>query len=511
VGSQLNRRDFLKLISLVPFLHLNLPYFVGEPERSSSEEGLPNILILVFDALSAEHTSLNGYRRETTPNLARFAQNATVFHSHYAGGNFTSSGTSSILTGTYPWSHRALHIHGTVEESFQDRNLFSLFARRNYYRIAYSHNLLVTSLLHQFNKHLDALVKTRELCLVDDQIADQLFPKDFSPAFWAEWLVFRGGETYPSSLFLSFFHRLYRYFHKREITQKYGQLFPRGIPNLHNLFFILEDAIDWILAQLSTMPRPYLAYFHLLPPHEPYTTRREFVDIFKDGWIPPAKPEYYFSQGHSDKDINRARREYDEYLAYADAEFGRLYDFMLETNILNNTCVIITSDHGEMFERGIIGHVTPTLYKPVIHVPLIISRPGQDTHQDVYSATSCVDLIPTLLHMTGQPLPEWLEGGVLPTFSDTPLDGERTIYAVEAKSNAKYGPLAKGTVTMLKDRYKLTHYFGYDQHDKAFDLFDLGNDPEELNDLYGLKKSLSEELQKELIAKISEVNQPYRS
>ena len=64
---------------------------------------------------------------------------------------------------------------------------------------------------------------------------------------------------------------------------------------------------------------------------------------------------------------------------------------------------------------------------------------------------------------------------------------------------------------MLKDRYKLTHYFGYDQYDKAFDLFDLSNDPEELNDLYGLKKSLSEGLQNELIAKIREVNQPYRS
>ena len=65
--------------------------------------------------------------------------------------------------------------------------------------------------------------------------------------------------------------------------------------------------------------------------------------------------------------------------------------------MLDDTYVIVTSDHGEMFERGIRGHVTPTLYEPVIRVPLLIAKPGQREREDVYAPTSCVDLLPTLL------------------------------------------------------------------------------------------------------------------
>ena len=56
---------------------------------------------------------------------------------------------------------------------------------------------------------------------------------------------------------------------------------------------------------------------HLLPPHEPYTARREFVDLFDDGWTPAAKPPHFFSEKHSDAFLNQQRREYDEYLARA--------------------------------------------------------------------------------------------------------------------------------------------------------------------------------------------------
>jgi hypothetical protein len=56
-------------------------------------------------------------------------------------------------------------------DSFKERNLFSAFGRLGYHRSAYSHNLLVTSLLFQFRQHLEVLTPTRELCL-DDQYSD---------------------------------------------------------------------------------------------------------------------------------------------------------------------------------------------------------------------------------------------------------------------------------------------------------------------------------------------------
>ncbi|MGH8294272.1 MAG: sulfatase-like hydrolase/transferase, partial [Steroidobacteraceae bacterium] len=68
----------------------------------------PNIVLLTIDALSAPHMSLYGYARPTTPELAKFARGAMVFERAYANGNFTTPGIATILTGTLPWTNRAL-------------------------------------------------------------------------------------------------------------------------------------------------------------------------------------------------------------------------------------------------------------------------------------------------------------------------------------------------------------------------------------------------------------------
>ncbi|HLF91645.1 MAG TPA: sulfatase-like hydrolase/transferase, partial [Anaerolineales bacterium] len=83
--SPFTRRDFLKLAALLPLTQFRWPLFVGEPKGAVQNSGAPNVLFLVFDALTARNVSLYGYPRETTPNLARFAERATVFHNHRAG------------------------------------------------------------------------------------------------------------------------------------------------------------------------------------------------------------------------------------------------------------------------------------------------------------------------------------------------------------------------------------------------------------------------------------------
>ncbi len=248
-----------------------------------------------------------------------------------------------------------------------------------------------------------------------------------------------------------------------------------------------------------------------MPPHKPYHPRREFIGLFDDGWAPVAKKAHFFSQGRSDKFLNQKRREYDEYIAYADAEFGRLYDLMEQIGLLDNTYVVFTTDHGELFERGIWEHQTPALYEPLIRIPLLICKPGQQQREDVYMPTSCVDLLPTLLYATGQAVPDWCEGQILPTFGDKETSSGRSIFSVEAKSNPKQTPLTKGTVALIKDQYKLIHYFGYDGYEDEYELYDLANDPEEMKDLCLAKKSVVADLQSELEQKLREVNQPYLS
>jgi hypothetical protein len=50
-----------------------------------------------------------------------------VYHNHYAGGNYTTPGTASLLTGTLPWKHRAFQPGGNVDEAYVEKNIFSAF------------------------------------------------------------------------------------------------------------------------------------------------------------------------------------------------------------------------------------------------------------------------------------------------------------------------------------------------------------------------------------------------
>ena len=118
-----NRRDFLKLAGMLP-LGLIAPKLSKSFGLQSDKK---NVVIVVFDAFSAYNMSLYGYSRDTTPNIARLAERAVVYHNHYASSNYTTSGTASLLTGTHPWTHRALQPNGTVIEDFVDHNIFSVF------------------------------------------------------------------------------------------------------------------------------------------------------------------------------------------------------------------------------------------------------------------------------------------------------------------------------------------------------------------------------------------------
>ena len=502
----LSRREFLKLSVLLPLFGARSPYFFGAPTQRAENPEAPNVLILLFDTLSAYHISLYGYRRETMPNLARFAERATVYHQHYAAGNFTTPGTASLLTGVYPWTHRAIRFSDTVAPQFVNQNLFGVFGEKGYYRIAYTHNPLTNTLLRQMRAGLETLKPLQELFLdTRDFWVGTLLANDYDTASISRAMDLQRDDGFAGSLFLSKLYESLQEKHRKELDKMYGEAFPRGIPNVDENYFLLEHAIDWIQRQLTDLPHPFLAYFHLMPPHDPYLTRQEFVDRFDDGWVPTAKPEHPLSQGAGQDALVVYRRAYDEYIAYADAEFGRLYDAMQEAGVLDNTWVVFTSDHGELFERGILGHANRTLYEPLIRVPLLISQPGQQARTDIHVPTSCIDLLPTLLHATGQPVPDWCEGEILPPYRADEANPEREIFALEAKGSPKYGALNQATASMIKGEYKVTYYFGYPEGKRLYEFYDLQKDPEELEDLFDEKGSLAEEYLDTLLEKIRSV------
>lgn len=520
--NQITRRDFLKLAGLFP-LSIAAPRFMHSPDGLGDlQSNAQNVVVIVFDAWSAYHLSLYGYPRETVPNIAGLADRAVVYHNHYAGGNFTTPGTASLLTGTYPWTHRAFQPGGMIPENLVRNNIFTAF--ENTYRISYSHNLWANLLLRQFRDDLERYIPKKKYFLTgdgfdsnqgffldSDAIIPALFENDEDIAL-VSWIRAMNKEEagYAYSLFLSPLYEWYRNYVYENRFADIEALFPRGIPRDDYDFFLLEHGIDAIGNLLTTIQQPFTGYFHFWPPHAPYNTHKDFVDRFyEDGYTPPSKPlDLFGDEGPKTKN----RREYDEYILYVDREFGKFYDHLDQNGLLDNTWVVLTSDHGEMFERGIEGHRTPVLYEPVVRVPLLIFEPGRGSRTDIYDNTSAVDILPTLLHVTGQKPAGWTEGVVLPPFAPEAPDPERSIYIAQPEKSEQYGPLTIATLSIRKGDYKLMYFYGYNELENAgerVELYNLKDDPEELKDLNNSKKEIGQELLNKLKAKLKEVDEPY--
>ncbi len=506
---KIKRREFLKLLGLAAMTPALRYAPVGRAAPQAGGDS-PNILVLVADAFSAQHASLYGYPRQTTPNLEQFAAQATVYHHHYAAANFTTPGAASMLTGVYPWTHRAFNTRGTVTEEYTRQNFFSALEGSPYYRAAYSHNGYVVLFLNQFRRWIDYQKPSEDLFLADEIVLDGLFPSDQNVALSGEDMIFTRNNRQPSSLFLSLFDEWRRFFLLKQIEKRRGADYPNGFPMVDENFhpYLLEDASDWLIQELPQMPRPFFMYYHVLPPHEPYRPRREFSDLFQDDFRPPVKKAHFFAQNLPQSSLDERRREYDRYVAFVDAELGRILQALGQNGLLDNTAVIFTSDHGQMFERGIHGHITPTLYHPLLHVPLLIRRPGQTTRQDVYAPTSAIDLLPTVAHLAGQPIPTWSEGQVLPPFGPD-IPGTRSIFALEAKTSFKFRPLLAGTIALMRGPYKLTYTFGFRDYNNVYEMYNLEEDPEETWDIYPLQVQGVKQMRSEILNQLKKADEPY--
>jgi arylsulfatase A-like enzyme len=508
--SSLNRRDFLKLASLLPFSRFVLPASQSAPGSK------PNIIVIVFDAFSARHTPFTGYPRNTLPLTEKLADRATIYHNHYAASNFTTPGTASLLTGTYPWTHRAMRQSHRTVDRFIDQNLFSLFD--DYYRFSYTHNPLASVLLEEFSPYLDELKPRNDLAFGLNKWILDVFGKDVDTAMLS-WL--RTMDTRLDSTSHSLFFRLLY----QSIAKDRTWDFPRGVPEIeHDVNFTLEDAVDWTLSAADKAGSPFLGYLHFYPPHDPYHTRADFVDVFRSVPYPILKKSTRFADYfgsvyiskplQSDYQLETKRLFYDEFILYVDHEFNRLYHSLDKAGILDNTWLILTSDHGELFERQKAGHMLELLYLPLVHIPLMIFAPGQRTRKDVFTPTSATDILPSLLSVAGKPIPPWCEGETLPHIDSGGSDSHRSIFALDARNIDNQEPLTRYTAMIIKEHLKLQYYHGYKEMvglDYPYELYDLKTDPEEMTDLAYSHNATAQELLAEIKQKIDTVDAPYRA
>jgi len=513
-----SRRDFLKLSTLIP-IGAALPPWAKNlvfPKRIGQVNSPTNIIIILFDAMSARNLSVYGYPRNTTPNLVRFASRANVYHSHYSAGNFTTPGTTSLLTGLYPWTHRAINISGLMVRNLTGKNIFKLVTGK-YKRLAFTQNLFANYIISQFQSDIDIRLSPSSFDLANG-IVGEWFKNDPSSGYRSfDDFLFKfdinSSNPAPASLIFGTIQRLYFLRQVIQAQSVYSQQYPIGLPNTDNypIYYRIENVFDGLISSVKNIKAPTFAYFHVYPPHEPYRPSKEFFTLFFDSYKPIPKPQHSLGHQVSPQEELKQRRRYDEYVADADSQFGRLLNVLEQSGFLENSMIIVTADHGQMFERGEQGHFTPLLYDPVLRVPLLISTPGQYNRNDIHQSTNSVDVLPTLLHLSDVPIPDWCEGTVLPGLGGT-YDPQRSTFSIEAKLNPAFAPLKIATIAMRKGAYKLIHYLGYgEKYDDAYELYNLENDIEEMNDLYTNETVIASQMKAELLGALNASNARFKS
>ncbi|MBN2044104.1 MAG: sulfatase-like hydrolase/transferase [Anaerolineales bacterium] len=505
----LSRRDFLKLAALASFSSIVPIQMIRQSQK-------PNIIMVVFDAWSAKNIGFLGYPRQTMPKLAKLADKAIVYHNHYAAGPWTIPGTSSLLTGTYPWTHHCIS-QEVVQLVNPKNNLFRLMKDAGYASVAATHNMYADMILSQSDHWLARHPHFTEMFLPTRFPFTRLFRKDIEVTGLAQRMaMWNTDRRYHSSIFLGEFFKQIIQVNLDQINQTYKDQFPRGVPQIPvlDMPFLLEDGIDHLLKTSTSFAQPQLSYYHYYPPHKPYLTRAEFYNVFSDDGITfPEKPRSHITEEQTYEQESLFRQHYDETLLYVDSEFNRLYQDLKNSGQLENTWLILTSDHGELFERGNIGHEIPMGYEALVKVPLLIFPPGQQTRVDIYTTTSAVDVLPTLLDLAGQPIPQWVEGISLPPFSEVDNTTDRAVYSVHGWLSDAKSRFSQGVVTMVKNGMKLIFTFRDDRlsgSDHVLELYDLAADPEELDNLYTKSHPAAQQMLAEMQAEIDRADQPFR-
>jgi arylsulfatase A-like enzyme/predicted Zn-dependent protease len=221
---------------------------------------------------------------------------------------------------------------------------------------------------------------------------------------------------------------------------------------------VLDEALSWLDEKKEER---FFTWIHLYDPHTPYEP-------------PPPFDQKY------------AGRPYIGEIAFTDSQLGRLWEFLEERNLLENSFLIFASDHGESLGEHQESSHGFFVYQEGIHVPLIFVTPFKKLQGiSTPAVVSLVDVMPTILEMAELPIPSQVQGeSLLPLFFD-PVKSHSYAYAETFYPRFHYG--WSELKTFQNDRYKLIIA-------PDMELYDLIEDPDERKNLASSQKEVLEDL-----------------
>ena len=216
--------------------------------------------------------------------------------------------------------------------------------------------------------------------------------------------------------------------------------------------------LDWLSKNYQ---KKFFLWMHLYDPHYPYRPPPPYSEQYKD-------------------------RLYDGEIAFADAQVGRLIEFLKNKGLYRNTLIVLGGDHGESLgEHGENTHGF-FIYNATLHVPLIFHLPGGVHTKTVANLVNLADLMPTVLAALNIQIPEQVQGqNLLSIMSPKKEDNARSMYAETFLPRLHFNwSELRGVET---ENY---HFIDAPKPE----LYDLRKDPGETHNLFTQKKAVTEEM-----------------
>lgn len=460
-----DRRDFLRLMEGA-VATLALSPSVADSNRAAK----PNIVLIVADDWAHMDLGIAGHPLLKTPNLDRLARQGVRFTRAFTPNPICTPSRAALLTGQDCWTNGCYFFGMPIRrESKHFAQILSCAGYETFYTGKW---------------HNDGLPSQRGFSLGK---------------------YIGGGGPGPAG-------------HSKPVVKDFGGGNKRQIERFDSELF--TDASVEFLDSRQLNDKPFLLFASYMTPHDPWTPPGKYAAMYEPQAIdlPPnfmprpmngSKPFRYYTDWHGEnlrdekqmvpfprtaEGVRDVRSRYYGTITHDDEQIGRILRKLDEKRLTENTLVIFLADHGiSLGAHGISGK--QTMYEEGIRLPLIVRYPrlkrGSAENSDL---ASIIDIFPTVCEAAGINVPDSVEGrSLLGLYQGKGRwDRERIFACFVSPTRHRLNIRCIRT-----ERYKLVHHLTTDE----IELYDLEEDPYELNNLAGLGRF--KKLQKQLMMQLA--------
>ncbi len=399
--------------AVVVVLGLGAAIWAGDRDRQARENaqalpppGSPNVLLIVMDTVAAGHLGLYGYARNTSTTLGELAERGIRFDSARSSSSWTLPSHATMFTGR--WLHElSVGWFTPLDRTFP--TVAEYLGAQGYATAGFIANTsycardsgLARGFTHYEDHILPELTALKLAALVNRALEGfQAFV-----AHTENWLESAG-----------LLPHLQRLWHALDTNRKGAAVANR-------------ELLDW-LANRSQKERPFFAFVNYIDAHYPYLLVPGRIHRFG---VEPTEPFQRFliqrwweldKTTLSPQGVAFAADAYDDCVADLDEQLGKLIDELDQRGVLQQTWLIVTSDHGESFGEhpGVFCH-GKSLYETEVRVPLLVIPPGgRERKQTVKEAVSLRDMAATIVELAGLQVGAPFPGESLSRFWNKPAE-----------------------------------------------------------------------------------------